>query len=165
VLASITDRTIHAGTALSIPIYASDPDIPTNALTFTLDAGAPPAANINSTNGLFTWHTTDGDRNSTNQITVRVTDDGVPQMSDARQFTITVLSRPTIQTITFYNGVATITWSSISGQVYRLQYLDNLTATNWSSLVTDVTASADVVTESDSSTPAVQRFYRVMLVP
>jgi hypothetical protein len=165
VLAPIADRTVHAGTLLSIPVSATDTDIPTNALTFSLDVGAPAAAAINPTNGLFTWHTTDADLNTTNPITVRVTDDGVPPMSDARQFTVTVLSRPIIQTITFYNGVATITWSSVSGQVYRLQYLDDLLLTNWAALGTDVTASASLTTDTDSTAPAAERFYRVMLVP
>jgi hypothetical protein len=165
VLSTIADRTVHAGTLLSIPISASDSDIPTNTLTYSLDAGAPASATINPTNGLFTWHTTDADLNTTNHITARVTDDGVPPMTDARGFTITVLARPTIQTITFYNGVATITWSSVSGQVYRLQYLDDLLLTNWAAVGTDVTASASLTIDSDSTTPAAQRFYRVMLVP
>jgi hypothetical protein len=164
-LAPIADRTVHAGTLVHIPISAADSDIPTNILTFSLDAGAPAAASINPTNGLFTWPTTDADMNTTNAITVRVTDDGVPPMSDAKSFAITVVARPTILTITFYNGVATITWNSISGQVYRLQYLDDLRLTNWAALGTDVTASASLATDSDSTTPAAQRFYRVMLVP
>jgi hypothetical protein len=49
--------------------------------------------------------------------------------------------------------------------VYRLQYLDDLLLTNWAAVGTDVTASASLTIDSDSTTPAAQRFYRVMLVP
>src|SRR5207237_1823825 len=56
-LAPIANRTIHAGSTLTISMSAADPDIPTNTLTFTLGEGAPAGASIEPANGLFTLTT------------------------------------------------------------------------------------------------------------
>jgi Ca2+-binding RTX toxin-like protein len=56
-------------------------------LTYSLDA-APSGANIDPLTGLFTWPSSEGP--TVVQITVRVTDDGTPGLSDTETFTITV---------------------------------------------------------------------------
>jgi hypothetical protein len=150
---------------LTISNSATDPDIPTNMLTFSLDAGAPPTAAINATNGLFTWPTTDADANTTNQITVRVTDDGIPAFSDARVFTVTVVSRPMIMSIVASNNIVTMTWSAVPGQNYRMQYQDDLAGASWNALAPDVTATAASALTTDAISPASQRFYRVLVLP
>jgi hypothetical protein len=165
VLSAIPDRALHAGTVLTISNSASDPDIPANMLTFSLDPGAPPAAAINPTNGLFIWPTTDADANTTNQITVRVTDNGFPALSDTKAFAVTVFSRPAIASITFSNSLVTINWTSIPGQSYRVQYLDNLTATNWTPLAPDISATGSTATATDPAMLASRRFYRLMVIP
>src|SRR5207248_2214213 len=65
-------------------------DLPANKLVFSLDAGAPSGAAINSTNGVFSWTPTEAQGPGTNTITIRVTDDGAPTMSDAKTFTVIV---------------------------------------------------------------------------
>src|SRR5207249_3403657 len=59
VLASIGNRSVSEGTLLTFTASASDPDIPSQALTFSLDAGAPAGATINAANGVFTWTPTE----------------------------------------------------------------------------------------------------------
>ena len=54
VLAPVPDRVIHAGTTLVITNSATDPDIPTNTLTFSLSSAAT-SANIDATNGVLLW--------------------------------------------------------------------------------------------------------------
>jgi hypothetical protein len=163
-LAGIADRTIHAGSIVMFTNIASDLDVPANAITFSLDSGAPFNASINPTNGVFEWVTVDADANTTRAITVRATDDGVPPMDAAETFHVTVISRPTITTIIISNGVATVTWSAATGQIYRLQYLTNLSDTNWSNVPPDVTAVGPTATANDTAEEA-GKYYRVMVVP
>ena len=162
-LASISDRMVHAGSIVTFTNSASDPD--TNALTFNLDAGAPASASVGATNGIFFWPTTDADLGTTNSIIVRVTDDGVPIMSATQGFVVTVVSRPLIQSIALSNDIVQLTWSAIAGQTYRMQAKLALDETNWTDIVPDVTATNFNATGFDTVGTGVQRFYRVMLVP
>lgn len=92
-----------------------------------------------------------------------MTDNGAPPKSDAKSFTITVLARPSIQSVTFSSTNATLTWSAISGAKYRVQFKNDLNNTNWTDLVPDVTATGPVASITD--TPGVaQRFYRILVV-
>ncbi len=93
-LAAIADRSVTAGTTLSVIASANDGDQPPQQLIFTLGAGAPPGAQINPLTGLFTWTpsaTAAGDQFS---VTVIVIDNGSPALSASRTFTITVTSPP-----------------------------------------------------------------------
>ena len=93
-LAPITDRTIHALMTLTITNSASDPDVG-ETLTFSLDPGAPAGAHIGATNGVFTW-TPDESQLGTNNITVRVTDNGTPPLSTTQSFAVVVEPRPVL---------------------------------------------------------------------
>lgn len=57
-----------------------------------------------------------------------------------------------------------ITWMSVSGRVYQLQYKDSLTNANWTPLMPNVTANGSVASKTDVSV-GVQRYYRVELQP
>ena len=164
-LAAISDRTIHAGSTLTFTNSATDPDVPANALTFSLDAGAPTGAQIDATHGVFTWTPGDADVNTTNSITVRVADDGAPPMDDAKTFLVTVVSRPVITAITVSNDLVTVNWTALEGQTYRLEYLTNLEDTNWSTVPPDVTAGGPNASRAAPGVLEAWRFYRVMLVP
>jgi hypothetical protein len=164
VLTAISDRTIHAGAILNLTNSAADPDIPANTLAFSLDPGAPAGASINSSNGVFTWATQPEDANTTNAVTVRVTDDGTPPLNDTKSFVVTVVAPP-LQSISLSNNVVTIAWSAIAGEVYRVQYSEELPGTNWIDLPPDVTAPGSVASKDDSLGSAAQRFYRVLVVP
>src|SRR5262249_31169093 len=59
----------------------SDADEPSNRLTFSLDPGAPPKAYLHPTTGRFIWIPSRAYANTTNRITMRVTDDGLPPLS------------------------------------------------------------------------------------
>jgi hypothetical protein len=71
---------------------ASDIDVPANHLTYSLDPGpfTPPTATINASNGIFRWQTTRADAGKTNYLIGRVTDDGVPPLTDTWEFQIIV---------------------------------------------------------------------------
>jgi autotransporter-associated beta strand protein len=161
-LPAFADRTIHAGQTLTFTNAATDSDVPANTLTYSLDSGAPVKATIGSSSGIFTWSTTATDANTTNAITVRVTDDGTPTLDDSKFFTVTVVSAP-IAHISVAGNAATITWTAIAGQTYRVQYKDNLDDVSWTDLTPDVTASGSPA--SATETAVSQRFYRVAVLP
>ncbi|MEO8497164.1 MAG: putative Ig domain-containing protein, partial [Planctomycetota bacterium] len=59
-------------------------------LTFSLDSGAPSGAGIDPVTGVFTWTPSEAQGPGTFDITVRVTDDGTPNLSDSETITVTV---------------------------------------------------------------------------
>jgi len=87
VLASIPAQSGSVGNAITFTATATDGDIPTNDLTFSLDAGAPAGATIDATTGAFSW--TPGGQ-GTFTVTVRVTDNGTPQLDDFQVVTLNV---------------------------------------------------------------------------
>ena len=78
------------GSLLTFTATATDPDLPTQTLTFTLDAGAPAGATIDPVTGIFSWIPTEAQGPFTNSVTVRVTDNGAPPQSDSRTITIRI---------------------------------------------------------------------------
>ncbi len=92
VLGTIGNRTVNALTTLSFTATATDADLPTQSLPYSL-IGAPAGASITST-GVFSWTPTAAQAPGTYQMTVRVTDNGSPAMSDDETFSITVLDLP-----------------------------------------------------------------------
>ena len=90
VLAAVSDQVIPEGTVLTFTNSATDPDFPTNTLTFSLGPGAPGGAIIDPTSGVFTWTPGEAEGPGVYPIIVRVADDGVPPLSDAQRFTVVV---------------------------------------------------------------------------
>jgi hypothetical protein len=164
VLSTIANRTIHAGISLAITNAATDPDLPTNVLTFSLDTNAPAGAVIDSGTGIFQWTTSDAFANTTNPITIKVTDNGAPPLSDSKSFTVTVDPRPMLQAIALSNNLIGLSWNAISGQTYRVQFKQDLSSANWSNLPPDVTASGSSAAKTDSIGHSV-RLYRVQVLP
>ncbi len=89
VLAGIGNQVAQVGAELSFTATATDADLPANILVFSLDAGAPAGATINSSTGVFSWTPGAGDV-GTHQVTVRVMDDGTPPLSDFETILIEV---------------------------------------------------------------------------
>jgi hypothetical protein len=85
---------VTLGQTLSFTASATDTDVPAQSLSFSLGAGSPPSAAINSANGQFTW--TPSTAPATNSISVIVSDNGVPSLSAAETFLVTVFLPPTI---------------------------------------------------------------------
>ena len=159
-LAAIINRIVHAGTLVTFTNSAIDPDLPANNLSFSLDAGAPPTASVGGSSGVFTWLTSDLDVGSTNGITVRVTDNGAPTLSDTDTFSVAVLARPTIESASVSGSDFVIAWSAIPGTKYRVQYKNNLEDADWTDLILDVMVSGTFVSFSDLLGNT-QRFFRI----
>jgi len=90
VLVPIPDAVVNEGELLTFEVKASDPNLPVQALTFSLDAGAPAGASIDTTTGVFTWTPSFTQGPSTNFIVVSVSDDGEPRMTATNGFSVVV---------------------------------------------------------------------------
>ena len=71
---------------------------------------------------------------------------------------------PVIQAVGQSGGSLTLTWVTAPGQMYQIQYLTDLSQTNWAALGSAVTATNSSLTASDATTN-LQRFYRVIWMP
>lgn len=87
-LTPIPTQVVDEGDEVSFTAVATDPDVPSNGLMFTM-AGAPPGAAISPT-GVFTWTPTDVQGPGTFNFDVVVLDDGSPVRSDTEPVTIVV---------------------------------------------------------------------------
>jgi len=87
------DQTIVALTNLVVTNAATDSDLPTNTLTYTL-LSPPLGMTIASGSGVITWTPTPAQANTTNVITTVVKDDGVPPLSATNIFIVIVSPIP-----------------------------------------------------------------------
>ncbi len=71
---------------------------------------------------------------------------------------------PVFQSVTKTNGNVTLTWSTVSGGDYQLQYKTNLMQVNWNNLGFVIGATNSTIVASDVAPPNAQRFYRVLLL-
>jgi hypothetical protein len=94
------NQTVNEGSLLTFAVNATDPDLPVQGLTFSLDPdGLPAGAAINPTNGIFTWEPAETHGPGVYGITIRATDDGVPSLSDSALITIVVNESNTAPTL------------------------------------------------------------------
>jgi len=150
--------TVRAGTTLSFSAIGADSDLPAQKLTFTLDPGAPSAAQIDPANGLFTW--TPADSNAgTNSMVIRVTDDGTPPASAFGVLRVVVLHSLRAN-LSLTGTAATITFETIVGRTYRVESKTNLNDAAWSPVGTNTVATTSVLTIQDNLSH--QRFYRLL---
>jgi hypothetical protein len=96
---------------------------------------------------------------------LRVTDNGVPNLSDAKTFTVGVLPRPVLEAVSNLDNTVTLTWSAISGVTYRIQFRTYVNDLGWVDLAPDITATGPTASMADSSATNDTRFYRVQVVP
>ncbi len=80
----------YAPTTVQFTATAFDPDLPADGLSFSLDpASLAKGMMINSSTGVFIWSPGE-EHDGVHTVTVTVTDNGTPQLSDSGTLTITV---------------------------------------------------------------------------
>jgi hypothetical protein len=159
-MAPLPDLTVHAGTPLALPVLATDVDSP--LLTYSItSAGPPQGAQLNPTNGLFTW-TPSRTQVGRHPLTFVVSDKATPPLSDARSFAINVLDFAVRPLSIALNGVVTLSWSAMPGATYLVQFKDDLNAPTWNDLPGLVTATGELATRTDTAPIGNQRWYRIV---
>jgi VCBS repeat-containing protein len=89
VLAAIGNKTVDELTELTFTAIATDADLPANVLTYSA-ANLPAGATFDPATREFRWTPTEGQGPGTYTFTVRVTDNGMPALSDEEEITVTV---------------------------------------------------------------------------
>lgn len=166
VLAAISNRIVNAGQTVAFTASATDTNQPPPMLTFTLLAGATNATltQPNNTNGIFSWRPLVTQANSTNDFTIKVSDNGTPPQSAAQSFSVVVnpLSPPGISNVSLSGPRFSFSISGQSGPDYEIEASTNLT--QWSSVFI-TNSPALPFNWVDTATNSPQRFYRVKLGP
>ena len=91
VLAAIGNQSVNEGATLSFTASATDPDVPSQTLTYSLDAASIALGmSIDANTGAFSWTPTESQGGLTPSVTITVTDNGTGNLTDSETFTITV---------------------------------------------------------------------------
>ena len=151
---------VAAGGTGTFDTVAVTPDGKTAYVTNT-DDNAVSQYSIDPSSGVFTWTPPANQAPGTNSITVRVTDDGSPRMSDAKTFTVVVLAAAQLRVtgVIVSDNAVTMNWNTLLGKVYRVEYKDDLNQTSWNSLG-DFNGTGSTMSATNSITGR-QRYYRV----
>jgi hypothetical protein len=163
-LAPIPNQTIRLGQTASVTAMGNDVDFPMQTLTYSLDPGFPFGASIDASTGHFLWTPTPSQAPSTNNFTVRVTDNGSPHRSATGGFTVIVRLPPRATISNDGSGHMLIGFDTIAGRTYRVEYKEHLDDPLWNPLGPDVVANGDNLGISDNIGPSPQRFYRIRQV-
>ena len=116
---------------------------------------------MDANSGLFTWTPAPNQAPSTNNINLRVRDNGVPSLSASRSFTVVVLLPPRA-TIARSATQVSMVFDTISGRLYKVQYKDSLSQAAWTDLAAPQVAGGTSITATDSINAGPQRFYRIL---
>jgi hypothetical protein len=166
ILTALEDQTIQEGQETAFPVIASDADVPLQKLTYSLDAEPPAGALLDALTGAFSWTPSSSQAPSTNLITVRVSDDGTPSLSDAHTFRIVVEEKPLELRLSQVRLTGderiSFVWSTRPGRTYRVQFKQNLSESGWSDLEPTITAAGASLSFTHSLLGKAQCFYRVI---
>ena len=162
-LAAITNRTVNVGQAVAFLANAMDTDLPPQTLTFALLASATNAT-LNANSGAFSFRPLVTQANSTNNFTLKVSDNGTPSLSATQSFSVIVnpLSAAGMSNISVAGGQISFSVSGQSGPDYAIETSTNLT--QWSNVfITNSPVLPFNWTRAATHSP--QRFYRIKLGP
>ena len=91
VLTAIGNQSVNEGATLTFTASATDPDLPSQTLTYSLDAASLALGmSIDANTGVFSWTPTESQGGLTPSVTITVTDNGTGTLTDSETFTITV---------------------------------------------------------------------------
>jgi hypothetical protein len=78
---------------------------------------------------------------------------------------VTPVSSPVFQSLNITTNTVRLTWSSMGGVGYQLQYKTNLTQASWVNLGNPIRSTGSSVTATDAPGADPQRFYRLIMQP
>lgn len=140
------------------------------SVTYTNRGGLPGSQRLPGGDSSYTTWTNDidGVPYGKGRADLRLAQDGEGEIyiitkSDGMIRKLTAALSPPLLQVTATNGLANLSWSSVPGRTYRVQYKSALTDANWTDVPGDVTATS--IRSSQTNTPPDTRFYRVVESP
>ena len=164
VLSAVSSRNINVGVNLNITNTATDADVPAQILTFGLPIG-PTNATLGASSGVFNWRPLVTQANTTNPVTIVVTDNGAPNLSATQSFNITVnpLTLPTVVAPSLTTGQIGFSVNGQAGPDYAVQSSTNLA--DWNTLfITNSPPMPFTWTDTNMGASSMQ-FYRIKIGP
>ncbi|MDH7501585.1 MAG: putative Ig domain-containing protein [Verrucomicrobiota bacterium] len=162
VLSPVGTQYVEVGETLTVHLAANDNDLPPNSLSYSFAMAEPSGATLDALTGVLTWTPTSAFASTTNRFTVRVTDDGVPELSDTISFNAVVGPNRSIRITALgsQNGQFVLQVACEPGRTLFVEASADLV--HWSLLTTIAGTGAPVEIE-DLIVPGQQcRFYRVV---
>ena len=141
--------------------HTSDADLPANRLSLALDPGAPPGMTIDAT-GLVQWTVGPGFAGTTNRVTVRVTDDGVPSRSATQTFSVIVNAQAPLR-LSVENKPEGGVRLSLLGDIGRTYFIEATSdLKTWTLLTSFVSEKSSTEFLDGEAQNSRQRFYRAI---
>jgi len=102
---------------------------------------------------------------ATNTISVGVSDDGSPAMTDAELFTVIVAPRPESYAHRVQDGNFIFDWATVAGQRFRVESTENLATPVWVSLGDVLLGTGAPLSSTNELDGSLQRYFRVRVLP
>ncbi|HEV2437741.1 MAG TPA: cellulase family glycosylhydrolase [Verrucomicrobiae bacterium] len=165
VLAAISNYTVNVGQTVAFTASATDTNQPPPTLTFSL-LTAPTNATLDANSGAFWFRPLVTQANSTNNFTLKVSDNGTPGLSATQSFMVAVnpLTAPLLTPTNWNNGQLTLRVTGESGPDYAVLGSTNLV--DWVTLFTTHSPPMPfnwAVTNNTAALP--MQFYRIKVGP
>jgi len=159
VLGPVPDQFVAAGTILGFAFMAGEADV---GQTLSYTASGP---GVSISTNVVTISTTPADAFTILPISVTVTDDGSPPLSDTETFQVHVAGEPVITNIVSTATARDIAFESMAGFTYDLEMAPQLSTNDTFTLLGSTTATNGfgVLTETAPCVPL--QFYRVRIQP
>jgi len=160
----VANKTNNVGVTLLITNAAADVDLPAQTLTFTT-VKVPTGATVDPSSGVLNWRPLVSQAGTSNTFSVRVTDNGIPNLSVTNNFNVFVnpVTNPHIDSISLAGGHASLTASGPTGPDYTLWTSTNLF--DWETLFTTNSPLLPVTLVDTNSILDPARFYRIQIGP
>jgi hypothetical protein len=114
--------------------------------------------------GQFRWSPTAAP--ATNRLSLIVTDSGSPSLSATQSFTVTVYPPPRLQALSLDATRLSLGWLALAGQVYQLEYKNDLNDPLWLPLDVPVSGAGTFLSLTNQlSSGAPRRFFRLRVLP
>jgi hypothetical protein len=169
VLSAISNYTVNAGQTVAFTASATDTNVPTPSLTFSL-LNAPTNAILNTHIGAsdacsFTWRPLVSQAGTTNTMTLQVSDTNVPPLTASQSFTVTVnpLTAPAVTSEVLSDGRIGFQIGGAAGPDYAVQTSTDLVVWNTLFITNSPTPPFNWVDTNAAVLP--REFYRVKIGP
>ena len=163
VLAAISNYIVNVGQTVAFTASATDTNQPPPLLTFTL-LSAPANATLNTNSGAFSFRPLVTQANSTNNFTLKVSDNATPPLSATQSFTVTInpLTLPQFASAGWNDGQFVLQVSGQNGPDYEIETSTNLT--QWTEVFATNSPAMPFSWQDVAATNAAG-FYRVVVGP
>lgn len=137
--------------------------MPANTLTFAFGSNALAGATIDPGSGILNWTAPNTDVLLTNLVSIQVSDNGSPSLTDVMNFEVVVVPLFQVsESALSPEGLLTLKWPTFPGKTYQLQFKTDLENPEWINDGTPIVANDVSVSVTRDPLSHAQRFFRIV---